>query len=209
MTNNKLRVKADKIDFIIIGTSRQRSKLGSSLRPSLIVASHHQTLYVILDFNFRKHIRDLRRIHRYISLSVAKTIPIALVTSRLDNWNSLLYNIASKDILKLECVQNCLARVVTRSPRFSHSVPLLKSLHRTWFPVQSRIILNSALFPIKLFFSGEPSYLFFMLLFYHRSPENSFHLASTCCLLSELKFMLFRRLFQVFMSTSITLRSDM
>ena len=151
MTNNKLRVKADKIDFIIIGTSRQRSKLGSSLRPSLIVASHHQTLYVILDFNFRKHIRDLRRIHRYISLSVAKTIPIALVTSRLDNWNSLLYNIASKDILKLECVQNCLARVVTRSPRFSHSVPLLKSLHRTWFPVQSRIVLNSALFPFFFF----------------------------------------------------------
>ena len=70
------------------------------------------------------HIRDLRRIRRYISLSVVKTIAIALVTSRLDNWKSLLYNISSKDILKF---QNCVARVVTRSPRFSHSVPLLKS----------------------------------------------------------------------------------
>ena len=30
---------------------------------------------------------------------------------------------------RLQCVHNCLARVLTRSPRFSHSVPLLKSLH--------------------------------------------------------------------------------
>jgi len=63
------------------------------------------------DFNFRKHvsltcrccfyyIRDLRRIRRYISLSVAKTIATALITSRLDYCNSLLYNTASKNILK-------------------------------------------------------------------------------------------------------------
>ncbi|KAK2168810.1 hypothetical protein LSH36_14g11043, partial [Paralvinella palmiformis] len=79
------------------------------------------------------HIRELRRI-------LAKTIATALTTSRLDYCNSLLYNIASKDILNLQCVQNCLARVVTLSPRFSHSVPLLKSLH--WLPIQSRIIFK-------------------------------------------------------------------
>jgi len=33
--------------------------------------------------------------------------------------------IASKDILKLQSVQNCLSTIVTPSPRFSHSVPLL------------------------------------------------------------------------------------
>jgi len=58
-----------------------------------------------------------------------KTIATALITSRLDYCNPLLYNIAYKDIVKLQCVQNCLARFVARSPRFSHSVPLLKSLH--------------------------------------------------------------------------------
>ena len=75
------------------------------------------------------HIRDLRRIRRYFSLSVHKPNATALITSRLDYCKSLLYNIASKDILKLHCVQNCLARVVTRSPRFSRFVPLLKFLH--------------------------------------------------------------------------------
>ena len=59
------------------------------------------------------HIRDLRRIRRFLSLSVAKTIATALVSSRLDYCNSLLYNTANKDIAKLQRVQNCLARVST------------------------------------------------------------------------------------------------
>ena len=69
-----------------------------------------------------------------------KTIATALVSSRLDYCNSLLYNIANKAIAKLQRVQNCLARVVTRSPRFSPSVPLLKSLH--WLPLHYRIIFK-------------------------------------------------------------------
>ena len=115
-----------------------------SITPSDIV--HKVGVKFDSDFNVRRHIsltcrsrfyhiRDFRR----IPLSVAKAIATALITSRLDYCNSL-YNIASKDILKLQCVQDCLARVVTRSPRFSHSVPLLKSLH--WLPVQSYIIFK-------------------------------------------------------------------
>jgi len=110
----------------------------------------------------RYHIRDLHLIRRYISLSVAKTIATALITSRLDYGNSLLYNITSKDILKLQCVQNCLARVVTRSHLFSHSVPLLKSLHL--FPVQSGIIFKLCTIAYQTLSSEEPSYPFSMFL---------------------------------------------
>ena len=141
-----------KADFIIIGTSRQRRKL-TRITPADIVRNVGVTFDS--DHNFRKfisltyrcsfyHIRDFRRIRHYISISVAKTITTALITCRLNYCNSVLYNIASKDILKLQFVQNCLARVITRSPRFSHSVPLLKSLH--WVPVQSRIILKVCTF---------------------------------------------------------------
>ena len=63
-----------------------------------------------------------------MSSDVAKTIATALVSSRLYYCNSLYHNIALKDILKFQSVQNCLARVVTQSPRFSHSLSLLKSL---------------------------------------------------------------------------------
>ena len=75
---------------------------------------------------FVYHIRDLRRNRRFISLSVAKSIATALVSSRLDYYNSLLYNTANKDIAELQRVQLFLARVVTHSPRLSRSVPLLK-----------------------------------------------------------------------------------
>ena len=72
------------------------------------------------------HIHDLRRIRRYMYFAVAKTIVTAVVSSILDYCNSIYHNIVLNDILKLQRVQNCLARVVTRSLRFSHSVPLLK-----------------------------------------------------------------------------------
>ena len=77
------------------------------------------------------HIRDLRCIcHIYLYIIIAT----ALVSSRLDYCNSLYHNIAPKDILKLQHVQNCLVRVVTQSTHFFHSLPLIKSLH--WLPVR-------------------------------------------------------------------------
>ena len=90
------------------------------------------------NFNFKQHIsntcrcyfyhiRDHRYIRRYISLSWAT----ALIS--LDYCNPLHCNSANKDIAILPRAHNCLARVVTRSPRFSRSVLLLKSLH--WMPV--------------------------------------------------------------------------
>jgi len=85
MTNNKFRLNANKTDFIIIGASRQRSKLirfcptpilNHSITPSDIVLNLRVTSDS--DFNFRKHIsltcrscfyhiRVVRRIHRYVS----------------------------------------------------------------------------------------------------------------------------------------------
>ena len=96
-----------------------------------------------------------------MSLSVAKTIATALVSSRLGYCNSLLNNIPIKDITKLQRVQNCLARVVTRSPRFSRSVPLLKSLH--WLPVRYRIIFKICTFTYHALSTKQPAYLHSML----------------------------------------------
>ena len=81
--------------------------------------------------------------------------------TRLDYCNSLLYNTANKDIAKLQRVQNCLARVVTRSPRFSRSVPLLKSLH--WLPVHYRIIFKMCTIAYQALSSTQPAYLNSML----------------------------------------------
>ena len=42
-----------------------------------------------------------------------------------------------KEIATLQRFQNCLARVVTKDPRLSHSVPFPKQLH--WLSAQFRI----------------------------------------------------------------------
>ena len=177
MKNSKLKLNADNTEFFIIErTSTQRAKLDGFfpthiLSQSITPAASVLNLGVTFDenFNFKQHIsktcrccffyhiRDLRRVRRFLSPSVAKTIATALVSSILDYCNSLLYNTANKDVAKLQRVQNCLARVVTRSPRFSRSVPLLKSLH--WLPVHYRIIFKMCTIAYQALSSTQPAYL--------------------------------------------------
>ena len=120
------------------------------------------------------YIPDLRSIRRFISLSVAKTTATALVSNILDYCNSLLYNTANKDIATLQCVQNCLARVVTRFPRFSRSVPLLQLLH--WLPVHYRILfIQFFTIAYRSLSSTQSAYLNVMLT----PARNSTQLRST------------------------------
>ena len=53
----------------------------------------------------------------------------ALVSGRLDYCNSLFCGIADTDLTRVQHVRNRLARIWTESPPFTHSVPLLHSLH--------------------------------------------------------------------------------
>ena len=46
-------------------------------------------------------------------------------------------SLLTRKIARLQRAQNCLARVLTKAPRFSRSVPILKWLHR--LPVKFRI----------------------------------------------------------------------
>ena len=100
-------------------------------------------------------LRDIHCIWKY--LSVAKTPAHAFVTSRLDYCNSLLFNIADKDLNWLQRIQNCLARIVTRSPPRTRSIPLLHRLH--WLPMKFRIQFKINLLTFKALSMSQPSYL--------------------------------------------------
>ena len=104
--------------------------LSYSYNPHIISAICSSCIY---------HIRDLRRIRRHLDLDSAKLLANALVSSRFDYCNSLLSGIAETDLTKLQGVLNRLTRVVTKSPPFTRSVPLLRSLH--WLPVKFKICL--------------------------------------------------------------------
>ena len=66
-------------------------------------------------------------------------------------------------IIKLQRVQNCLARVVLRAPRFSPSLPLLKQLH--WLPVNYRIQFKLSTLTYRALAIHQPPYLASLLHF--------------------------------------------
>ena len=105
--------------------------------------------------------RDLRRIRRHLDLDSAKLLATALVSSRLDYCNSLLYGIADMDLTRLHCVQNQLARLVKMFPPFTRSIPLLRSLHG--LPVRFRILFKINLLTYKTLHEKQPVYLHSML----------------------------------------------
>ena len=152
---SKLKLNSDKTEFIIIGTKSQRHKFKKCFPTYLLFqdvtptdSARNLRVEFDKDFNFKKHIfkvcrscyyhiRDLRCLYRCSTAAVTKTIATSLVSSKLDYCNAIFYNIANREINKLQSIRNCLARVVTRSPRFCSATPFIKSLH--WFPVQFRI----------------------------------------------------------------------
>ena len=85
--------------------------------------------------------------------SVAKLLATALVSSSLNCCNSFFSGIAETDLIKLQRILIRLTRVVTKSPRFTHSVSLLRSLH--WLPVHFKICLLT----YKALHEEQPVYL--------------------------------------------------
>ena len=174
MSGNKLKLSPDTTEFLLIGHEQQRSKYLAMFPVDLLglqitSAKAARNLCVIFDTNFsfrahvsavcrscRYHTRDLRRIHHYLSFHSAKLLAHALVSSRLVYCNSLLLGIADKEIIKLQRIQNPLARVVTKKTPLTHSVPLLRSLH--WLPVKFRIEFKTCLLTYKTFSENQPDY---------------------------------------------------
>ena len=82
---------------------------------------------------------DLWCIHCYLDVDSAKLLATVLVSSCLDYCISVLYGITDTDLTKLQR-QNQLARLVKKSPPFTHSVPLLCSLQG--LPVRFEILFK-------------------------------------------------------------------
>ena len=92
----------------------------------------------------------------------------ALVSSRLDSYDSLFRSLSGFNVRKVQSVQNRLARIVTYTTRFSHKTPVLKSLH--WLPVQQQSVFKTATIVYKFFQSCYPNYFRAFL-----NPRKSFY----------------------------------
>ena len=179
---NLLVVNPSKTEYLLIGSTQQRSKITNSSiffkNVSLSPTESARNLGVIFDsnLNFKSHIssicrssffhiRQLRQIRSSLDRNSAIILANSLVHSKLDYCNSLLNGLPNTSIVRLQYVQNSLARVVCNTTKFrSHTATLLKSLH--WLPIPERIKFKIASLTFKIINFGKPSYLAELLTSY-------------------------------------------
>ena len=115
------------------------------------------------------HLRNISKVRKYLSQDATKSLVHALVMSRLDYANVLLYGLPEYMIAKLQKVQNTCARITMRTPRRDHISPILRGLH--WLPVRERLQYKVLLYVYKGLNGLAPSYIMDMVKIY--TPTRS------------------------------------
>ena len=103
------------------------------------------------------HLRELRRVRRYLNHETAVKVANALVSSRLDYCNSLLYSTKKAYITRLQRVQNALCCTVFKLNKYCYVTPFLHKLH--WLSIHYRILYKYNLLTYKAIHCSQPLYL--------------------------------------------------
>ena len=174
MISNKSKMNDSKTEFIIIGSYQQLSKINLN---SIMVGEHRiivvddiQNLGAYLDKNLsmKTHVDakctvafcqlySLRRIRKYLSQQATESLIHAFIFSHIDYCNGLLNGVSKHLINKLQRIQNMVARLVYKLPKFSHVTPLLIDLH--WLPVEYHVRYKILLFTYKAIHQLAPHYI--------------------------------------------------
>ena len=82
----------------------------------------------------------------------------ALISSRIDYCNSILYGMSDSVISDLQHIQNTAARILAKCGNsFIHSKIILKKLH--WLPIKQRIVYTILITTYKAYHSIAPKYI--------------------------------------------------
>ncbi|KAK3518316.1 hypothetical protein QTP86_003620, partial [Hemibagrus guttatus] len=172
MTAHQLKLNPSKTELLIIpGDPPPAQDLAISLSNSMISPTACAcNLGVTMDnqLSFSSHVTNvtrscqfllynIRRIRPFLSTQATQVLVQSLVISRLDYCNSLLAGLPLNAIRPLQMIQNAAARLVFNLPNFSHTTPLLRSLH--WLPVAARIRFKTLMLAYKAKNGPAPSYL--------------------------------------------------
>ncbi|KAK3505666.1 hypothetical protein QTP70_005356 [Hemibagrus guttatus] len=172
MTAHQLKLNPSKTELLIIpGDPSPAQDLAISLSNSMISpTASARNLGVTMDnqLSFSSHVTNvtrscrfllynIRRIRPFLSTQATQVLVQSLVISRLDYCNSLLAGLPLNAIRPLQMIQNAAARLVFNLPKFSHTTPLLRSLH--WLPVAARIRFKTLMLAYKAKNGPVPSYL--------------------------------------------------
>ena len=84
------------------------------------------------------HLGGIGRIRNLLTFDATAQLIHALITSRLDFCNSILYSIPNKQIERLQRIRNHAARMLKCIPQRNHITPVLRELH--WLRIHDKII---------------------------------------------------------------------
>ena len=141
------------VDGNVVQFSKSMRVLGVTLDERLSFDDHVSA--VVQSCNY--HIRSLRHIRRLIDRDTANTLACAIVNTRLDYCNALLYGVSAKNVQRLQRIQNSLARVVCNVPYGRSATDSLHTLH--WLPVAKRISYKIATITHRTLHTQQPTYL--------------------------------------------------
>ena len=146
MSQNKMKLNADKTEVLVMGTPQMRAKisipsitlnglivpvlnrqvgnLGAVFDPNMKVPAHVSKVIKSANYHFMK----IGKIRKFRNTDTTKSAIVSLVTSRLDYCNGLLCGITDELLCRLQKVQNNAARVVSGSKKYYHIISVLKDL---------------------------------------------------------------------------------
>ena len=137
-------------------------KLDTSLNYDTHITSLLRSTYNLL--------RNVANVRIFLTTTHIKTLVNAIIVSKLDYCNSLLYGISSYNINRLQVLQNSAARVIYGRKKREHASDILNELH--WLRVDARIHFKLLCTVYKcLHDANSPPYLKSLLTFKYPIPK--------------------------------------
>ena len=176
MSSNRLKLNAEKTEFIWLGTRQQLAKnhpTTSGCRRRVGDASQRGPWPWSHDWWWTDNgcscqprrpqlavstsLRQLRSVRRCLPFEARRTLVTAFISSRLDYCNATLYNVANCYTDRLQVVMNAAARLITGIGRYEHVTPVLRDvLH--WLPVSQRVTFKIAVLAFDCVRGTGPDY---------------------------------------------------
>src|SRR5688572_28139379 len=103
------------------------------------------------------HLRRLRQVKKSLNEKCLRTLVQALVISRIDYCNSVLYGLPASTLQPLTTVLHYAAKLIKNLTPRDHVSPTLRELH--WLPIQARITFKICLLMYRVYTSCSPAYL--------------------------------------------------
>ena len=159
LTSRFIKNHSPPLQFLISGDTT--IKPSEQVRDLGVILDKHMNMTLHFNDTCKKILLSIKsiagRIRKYVSQESLKKLVHALVLSRLDYANSLLYGATRSDLDKLQRTMNSAARLITGIKKFEHISDALRNLH--WLPIECRIKFKILLTVYKSLNDLAPDYL--------------------------------------------------